>query len=147
MITKGDNKGDFITSYENYSKFIENDYIVSATGVKSNTRIATVLKQPTVYIVGQREPLKAGYVNTLEVDWDAWNLSYDRFAMNLMGFKMTTDATKADVIMGASAFSDKDKEAIKVLRKALHTLTKVTLRLMNMEQATLRLFLRELRLS
>ncbi len=117
MITKGDNKGDFITSYENYSKFIENDYIVSATGVKSNTRIATVLKQPTVYIVGQREPLKAGYVNTLEVDWDAWNLSYDRFAMNLMGFKMTTDATKADVIMGASAFSDKDKEAIKAIKK------------------------------
>ena len=37
--------------------------------------------------------------------------------MNLMGFKMTTDATKADVIMGASAFSDKDKEAIKAIKK------------------------------
>jgi len=116
LITKGANKGDFVTSYDNYAKYIDKDYLVSATGVKANTLIATKLKQPTVYLTGSRAPAKTGYVDTFEVDWDGWNYSYDRFAMRLMGFKLTTDASKADVIVGGSAFTSEDTAAIKAIR-------------------------------
>lgn len=117
MITTGKDKGHFITSYENYDEFIDDDFIVSATGIKENSRTAKVLEQPKIYLVGHREPLKAGYVNTRDMDWDSWNLAYDRFAMNLMGFELTKDVKEADIIVGASAFTSEDKEAIAAIKK------------------------------
>ena len=116
MVTKGKYKGNFIVNYDDYSRYIEKNYIVSATGVKTNTVIATVLKKPTVYITGQQSSSKSGYFDTHNVDWNVWNLSYDRFAVKLMGFETTNDVSKADVILGASEFSDNDKEAIKAIK-------------------------------
>lgn len=117
MITKGEQKGNFLLSYEDFTKEIKDNYLVSATGVEKNTFKAKELKQATVYIIGRNPALKEGFVDTKDIDWDAWNYSYDRFAMNLMGFKVTRNPNKADVIIGSSALSGRDNRAIKAIKK------------------------------
>lgn len=117
MITKGAHKGHFVISYDDFVKEIQDNYLVSATGIKSNSVFAKILKQPTVYIVGKLPAANGGYAKCTEVDWNAWDYSYDRFAMNLMGFNQTRNAKKADIILGASAFSSKDNKAIKEIKK------------------------------
>ncbi len=116
FVTKGDYKGHFVVSYDTFKEEIQDKYIVSATGIKANTVIAKLLKETKVYITGAQEPIKGGFVDTVDIYWDAWNRAYDRFAMNLLGFKQTKDVNEADIIIGASALSDKDKAAIKAIK-------------------------------
>ncbi len=116
LVTEGEYKGHFVTSYDVFKTEVKDNYIVSATGIKANTVIATVLKDTKVYLTGEKEAIEGGYFDTRNVDWEAWNISYDRFAMNIMGFKMTKDVKEADIIVGASELSVKDEAAIKAIK-------------------------------
>ena len=104
MITDGANIGDFICSYADYLT-MKDAYVITATGVNAADITASVIeKAPTVYINGTTAvmtPSATGYVNTTRITNQAYN--YDRMAMEMMNFTTTTDASKADAVIGANA--------------------------------------------
>lgn len=103
--------GDFVCSYADY-KTVRGSYILSATGVKAaNVPEARAISgAPVVFITGQSSANPSGFVWTSRVGNANWN--YDRCAMELMNFTVTTDAAKADVILGASKLSGDAKTAV-----------------------------------
>ncbi len=109
MITEGDYKGDFIVSYTDYQA-ISNAYVLTATGVKEPKVKAFVMeKSPVVYVAGSVDmlaPAGSGYVNSNFINWNAGDFNYDRWAMDLMNFKTTTDPAKADAIVGTSELTE-----------------------------------------
>ncbi|MDO4516171.1 MAG: M14 family metallopeptidase [Bacillota bacterium] len=104
MVTEGQYEGDFICSYKDYLT-VKDAYVLTATGVVDGNVTAYVIeKAPTVYISGTAAaltPSATGYVNTPRITNQAYN--YDRMAMELMNFNTTTDAAKADAVIGANA--------------------------------------------
>lgn len=110
MITSGDNMGDFICSFDTY-KTVSAKYVLTARGVDGRTISANYIsKAPTVYIntTGALEPSSTGYIGTNHVTWNAYEeqYGYDKLAMKLMNFNVTTDPSKADVIAGACSIDD-----------------------------------------
>lgn len=111
MITKGSEKGNFICSYKDYLT-VCNDYILDAQGVSGSKYTAKAIKKaPTVYITGVPSANGSGYIGASKVSSSNWN--YDRVAMELMNFNVTTDVTKADIIVGASALNSSALAAVK----------------------------------
>lgn len=98
--------GDFLCTYFDYTS-IDDKFVITATGVPTNLPGADVIeKSPLVYVTGERMDLPAGgyidvYKNSASYTW-----SYDCAALEMMGFEITQDASKADVILGGSALDD-----------------------------------------
>ena len=97
--------GDFVTSYAAW-RTIADQYILTVTGIAYDTvpTAQVIEKSPVVYITGVPGKSSSGFVeNTRVSSSNNWN--YDRIAMELMGFEVTTDPAEADVIVGASALN------------------------------------------
>lgn len=113
MVTEGAYEGDFICSYKDYLT-VKDSYVLTATGVSGDDITAYVIeKAPTVYISGTAKaltPSTVGYVNTNRITPQAYN--YDRVAMDLMNFSTTSDASKADVVIGATALDSTGLAAV-----------------------------------
>jgi hypothetical protein len=100
MITDGPYKDDFICSYADW-KTVCNNYILTGTGISENYPPASIIKKaPTIYITGKPAQSTIGYVNYALIN--NYSFNYDRQAMDLLNFNTTTDATKADVVIGAN---------------------------------------------
>ncbi|MDF3003022.1 MAG: hypothetical protein K0Q48_3141, partial [Bacillota bacterium] len=114
MITEGAYKGDFICSYEDWIKVSDaqtNDFILTGTCISGNYPAAKVItKSPVVYINGKPAASTSGYVNYGVIG--AYNYNYDRQAMDLMNFSTTTDVSKADIIIGASALDTSENNLV-----------------------------------
>jgi len=111
MITEGANRGNFICSYEDWL-IVRDDFILTGTTISKNYPAAKVItKNPVLYINGKPNPATKGYVDYNLVT--AANYNYDRQSMDLLNFETTTDISKADVIIGASALDTAALPAVK----------------------------------
>lgn len=115
MVTDEDSEfyGDFICSYKDYLT-VADDYTLSATGISSyddNYPSAKVItKAPSVYLTGAPTKSSYGFVYNNQVS-NAYEWNYDKDALELMNFKITTELDNADIIVGASSASDAELDA------------------------------------
>lgn len=111
MITEGDEKGNFICSYEDFLT-IAKDYVITATGVYGANYKAAVILNPLVFLPGKPANNTSGYVETT-LRSGSYNYRFDWLALTAMGFTMTEDLSKANVIVGSRALSDDALAAVK----------------------------------
>ena len=111
MITEGSEKGNFICSYEDFMT-VAKDYVLTATGVYGSGIKAAVILNPQVYLPGKPADNTSGYVETT-LRSGSYNYRIDWLALTAMGFTMTDDLTKANVIVGSRALSDDALAAVK----------------------------------
>ena len=111
MITEGSEKGNFICSYEDFMT-VAKDYVLTATGVYGAGIKAAVILNPQVYLPGKPANNTSGYVETT-LRSGSYNYRFDWLALTAMGFTMTEDLTKANVIVGSRALSDDALAAVK----------------------------------
>lgn len=111
MITEGSEKGNFICSYEDFMT-VAKDYVLTATGVYGAGIKAAVILNPQVYLPGKPADNTSGYVETT-LRSGSYNYRFDWLALTTMGFTMTDDLTKANVIVGSRALSDDALAAVK----------------------------------
>lgn len=111
MITEGSEKGNFVCSYEDFMT-VAKDYVLTATGVYGTGIKAAVILNPQVYLPGKPADNTSGYVETT-LRSGSYNYRFDWLALTAMGFTMTDDLTKANVIVGSRALSDDALAAVK----------------------------------
>ena len=111
MITEGSEKGNFICSYEDFMT-VAKDYVLTATGVYGAGIKAAVILNPLVFLPGKPANNTSGYVETT-LRSGSYNYRFDWLALTAMGFTMTEDLTKANVIVGSRALSDDALAAVK----------------------------------
>ena len=111
MITEGSEKGNFVCSYEDFMT-VAKDYVLTATGVYGVGIKAAVILNPQVYLPGKPADNTSGYVETT-LRSGSYNYRFDWLALTAMGFTMTEDLTKANVIVGSRALSDDALAAVK----------------------------------
>lgn len=111
MITEGSEKGNFVCSYEDFMT-VAKDYVLTATGVYGAGIKAAVILNPQVYLPGKPADNTSGYVETT-LRSGSYNYRFDWLALTAMGFTMTEDLTKANVIVGSCALSDDALAAVK----------------------------------
>lgn len=111
MITEGSEKGNFICSYEDFMT-VAKDYVITATGVYGANYKAAVILNPLVFLPGKPANNTSGYVETT-LRSGSYNYRFDWLALTAMGFTMTEDLTKANVIVGSRALSDDALAAVK----------------------------------
>ena len=111
MITEGSEKGNFVCSYEDFMT-VAKDYVLTATGEYGAGIKAAVILNPQVYLPGKPADNTSGYVETT-LRSGSYNYRFDWLALTAMGFTMTDDLTKANVIVGSRALSDDALAAVK----------------------------------
>ena len=111
MITEGEEKGNFLCSYEDFLT-IADEYVVTATGVYGANYTAAVIDNPTVYLPGKPANNTSGYVETT-LRSGSYNYRFDWLALTNMGFTVTDDLSAADVIVGSRALNDEALGAVK----------------------------------
>ena len=115
MVTdsESDFYGDFVCSYADWQT-VSAKYVLSGTGLaKADVPAAkTITKAPKVSITGEVGADDAGFKWTSRINWSHGNWNYDRVALELMGFDITSDPAQADLIMGASALNDAAKAQV-----------------------------------
>ena len=109
MITKGSRMGDFIVSYKDYKR-VASKYILSATGVNGSKYTAKLITEaPEVYIIGRNAPAASGNIEVKGGN----SYCFDAYALKQMGFATTTDAAKADAIVGTNFGKHTEDETAK----------------------------------
>ena len=111
MITEGSEKGNFVCSYEDFMT-VAKDYVLTATGVYGTGIKAAVILNPQAYLPGKPADNTSGYVETT-LRSGSYNYRFDWLALTAMGFTMTDDLTKANVIVGSRVLSDDALAAVK----------------------------------
>lgn len=112
MITEGEYKGSFLVSYEDYLS-VADEYLITAVAIDGAAPAAkTISKSPLIYINGKPADNASGFVKSSLVSGAA-AYNYDRQAMEMLGFQTTNDASKADLIIGASRPDNAALAAIK----------------------------------
>lgn len=111
MITEGSEKGNFVCSYEDFMT-VAKDYVLTATGEYGAGIKAAVILNPQVYLPGKPADNTSGYVETT-LRSGSYNYRFDWLALTAMGFTMTDDLTKANVIVGSRVLSDDALAAVK----------------------------------
>ncbi len=111
LITEGEYNGSFLCSYADWQS-VADDYLITGIGVEKAPAASAITKAPVVYISGKPGDNDAGFVKTSLVS-GAYEYNYDRQAMEMLGFTVTDDASKADVIIGASELDDQALAAVK----------------------------------
>ncbi|MSS63224.1 Ig-like domain-containing protein [Velocimicrobium porci] len=116
-ITSGANKGDFVTSYENYLK-VKDDFVLIAKGTTTVPK-AKVLAKTTLYIPGDKgefitksDGTPFGLRNYRNLDNPEYNWDFFAYGKQL-GFEITHDLSKADVIIGNEPINEEETKAIK----------------------------------
>lgn len=102
--------GDFITDAAAWATVAE-QYLLTGTAVAEAPAAKVITAAPTVYITGIPAEAQSGFIYTNRVTGTSWN--YDRIAMEMMNFTVTTDPAEADVIVGASALNEDALAAVK----------------------------------
>ena len=106
--------GDFICNYNDYLT-VADKYTLTATGITANAEnfpaAKVITKAPTVYLTGEPTEIDFGFIYTNYTS-GAYEWNYDDKAMEMMNFNVTSDAAKADVLVGASALDDAAYSAI-----------------------------------
>ena len=100
MITEGEDKSDFICSYEDYLS-VADEFILSAVGVYGEDVEADVLtKAPQPFLTGEPAARTSGYSG-----FAAWNFNYnfDKVALERLGVEMADSIAEADAIIGAGS--------------------------------------------
>ena len=69
-------------------------------------------KAPVIYISGKPADNTSGFVKSSLVS-GAYQYNYDRQAMELLGFRVTENASEADLIIGAAALDDEAMAAVR----------------------------------
>ena len=97
MVTEGQYMGDYICAYADFVEIVADEYVVSAEGVYGADIAATVIELPTVYASNKYTIAKSGFAGF--AGWD-YKYNFNAYALQKMGFEITTKATKADVVVG-----------------------------------------------
>lgn len=111
VITEGEYNGSFLCSYADWQS-VAGDYLISGIGVDEAPAARTITKAPVVYISGKPADNTSGFVKSSLVS-GAYEYNYDRQAMELLGFTVTDDASKADLIIGAAELDEQALAAVK----------------------------------
>ena len=111
FITEGQYKGSFLCSYADWQS-VADDYLITGVGVAQAPAAQAISKAPVVYISGKPADNDSGFVKTSLVS-GAYEYNYDRQAMELLGFTVTDDASKADLIIGAAGLDEQALVAVK----------------------------------
>ena len=111
LITEGEYKGSFLCSYADWQS-VAGDYLITGIGVEEAPAAQALTKAPVIYISGKPADNDSGFVKTTLVS-GAYEYNYDRQAMELLGFTVTDDASKADLIIGAAELDDQALAAVK----------------------------------
>ena len=111
LITEGEYKGSFLCSYADWQS-VAGDYLISGVGVEEAPAAQALTKAPVIYISGKPADNDAGFIKTTLVS-GAYEYNYDRQAMELLGFNVTDDASKADLIIGAAELDEQALAAVK----------------------------------
>lgn len=104
MITEGEEKGNFLCSYEDFLT-IADEYVVTATGVYGANYKAAVIDNPTVYLPGKPANNTSGYVETT-LRSGSYNYRFDWLALTNMGFTVTDRPLRCHVIDGSRALNE-----------------------------------------
>lgn len=119
MVTEGDNKGDFVVSYDTFAS-VADEYVLVATRV-SELPVAQAISQPTLFLPGRNadfgdDKVSSGYYTQWFQDGYGF-INYDNIHNNgtsnydvmayvkQMGFQVTEDPAEADVIIGSVALN------------------------------------------
>lgn len=113
VITEGEYKGSFLCDYSTW-KSIDPEYIITGIGIANSKTPASarLTKAPVVYISGKPAENTSGFYK-YSLTSGSYQYNYDRQAMELLGFEVTDDASKADLIIGAAALDSQALAAIK----------------------------------
>lgn len=112
LITEGEYKGSFLCTMGDY-RTVADQYLLNANWAPDQLPTSTVIsKAPVVYISGRPADNTSGFVKSTLVS-GAYEYNYDRQAMELLGFTVTDDPSKADLIIGAAALDDRALAAVK----------------------------------
>lgn len=128
MVTSGTYKSDFVLSYADYAA-ISQQYVLSATRVTEMPE-ARAISRPTVFLAGRYAPFSGntvtegyfskwfsqgyGYINYRNV-YSNGTSNYDVVAFaDQLGFTITDDPAKADIILGNVALDQGEKGAAAV---------------------------------
>ena len=95
-----------------YFLTIAKDYVITATGVYGANYKAAVILNPLVFLPGKPANNTSGYVETT-LRSGSYNYRFDWLALTAMGFTMTEDLSKANVIVGSQKLSDEALGAVK----------------------------------
>lgn len=113
----GENKGDFVVSFANFQK-IKDNFVLQAKGVEE-LPTARLLEKATVYVGGKqasfhqtKDGKNFGMKDYQDMDNPPYN--WDLFAYGeQLGFTLTRDLKKADIIVGNQPLSDAEVKAVK----------------------------------
>ena len=111
VIADGDYAGSFLVSYADWQS-VADEYILSGVGVSNAPSAKAMTHAPLVYISGKPADNDQGFLKTTLVS-GSYQYNYDRQAMELLGFAVTDDASRADLIIGAAALDDAALAAVK----------------------------------
>ncbi len=106
IVTEGEFKGDFLTDDIWAVDGVMDDYALTVYGVDAKDIKAQNLKEAKVYIVGRPADATSGFIGTNRVTSGSYVYNYDRYAMDLMGFKVVSDPAEADIIVGGASISN-----------------------------------------
>lgn len=116
-VTEGEHKGDFVVATKDLGT-IAKDYILVINQTDKVPTAKVITKTPTIYVPGRkatyqtkdgREMGVKNYLVMLDTTY-AWDI----FAYGTqLGFELTYDATKADIIVGAKGLSASEVELVK----------------------------------
>ena len=112
LITEGQYEGSFLVSYADWQS-VAGDYLLSGVGVTDAPAALAIPKAPVVYISGKPADNDKGFVKTTLVS-GSYEYNYDRQAMRTLGFTVTDDPAKADIIVGNVALDQGEKGAAAV---------------------------------
>jgi hypothetical protein len=109
LITEGENKGNFITSYANF-ELVKDLYTLTAKSINTDeTKVtAKVIELPKVFILGKAAENTSGYRYTSRVGAAVYN--YDRWAMDVMEFETVDNVADANIILGGSTLANGSDE-------------------------------------
>ena len=113
VITEGEYKGSFLCDYAAWES-LDPQYIVTGIGIEASDAPAAneMTKAPVIYISGKPADNTSGFVKSSLVS-GAYQYNYDRQAMELLGFRVTENASEADLIIGAAALDDEAMAAVR----------------------------------
>lgn len=112
LVTEGEYKGSFLVSAADFQS-VSGQYLISGAAVAGGAPAAKpIAKAPVVYVSGKPADAASGFVKA-PLTSGAYEYNYDRQAMELMGFTVTDDAGKADLIVGAAALDEAALSAVK----------------------------------